>query len=191
MRDRSSDPVDDLLVMQAQDGDRRSMEELVRRWQRRLWAHAYRLTGTSDAAWDVTQQAWVAIIKGLGRLGDASRFRAWAYRIVSNKAMDHIASRRPGAQREAVIMSGSARQEHAAMLREALGRLEPEKKALLVLYYLEGLSVSELAFVLRTAEGTVKSRLHAARAEFRRLWRGESIQEARNGQRRRPEDDHR
>jgi DNA-directed RNA polymerase specialized sigma24 family protein len=104
MRDSASDPIDDLLVMQAQDGDRKSMEELVRRWQRRLWAHAYRLTGTSDAAWDVTQEAWMAII----------------------------------------------------------------------LYYVEGLSVSELAFALRTAEGTVKSRLHAARAEFRELWHRES-----------------
>ena len=174
MSDSASDPVDDLLVMRAQDGDRRSMEELVRRWQRRLWAHAYRLTGTSDAAWDVTQQTWMAIIKGLGRLGDPSRFRAWAYRIVSNKAMDHIASRRPRAEPEAATNNGSARQEHTAILRELLDRLGPDKRALLVLYYLDGLSVSELAFVLRTAEGTVKSRLHAARAEFRKLWQQES-----------------
>jgi RNA polymerase sigma-70 factor (ECF subfamily) len=69
MSDSAPDPVDDLLVMQAQDGDRGSMEELVRRWQRRLWAYAYQLTGTSDGAWDVTQQAWMAVIKGLGRLG--------------------------------------------------------------------------------------------------------------------------
>jgi hypothetical protein len=59
-------------------------------------------------------------------------------------------------------------------LLELLDRLEPEKRALLVLYYIEGLSVSELAFVLRTAEGTVKSRLHTARTEFRQLWHRES-----------------
>jgi RNA polymerase sigma-70 factor, ECF subfamily len=174
MSERAPDPVDDLLVMRAQEGDRRSMEELVRRWQRRLWAHAYRLTGTSDAAWDVTQQAWMAIITGLGRLGDPSRFRAWAYRIVSNKAMDQLASRRGSAEPEAATADRPARQEHTAILRELLDRIEPDKKALLVLYYLEGLKVSELAFVLRTTEGTVKSRLHAARAEFRKLWQQES-----------------
>jgi len=52
MTNSGSDPVDDLRVMQAQDGDRRSMEALVRRWQKRLWTHAYRLTGSSDVAWD-------------------------------------------------------------------------------------------------------------------------------------------
>lgn len=61
--------------MRRQDGDRKSMEELVRRWQRRLWAHAYRLTGTSDTAWEATQQAWIATIKGLCRLADPSRCR--------------------------------------------------------------------------------------------------------------------
>ncbi len=174
MSERAPDPVDDLLVMRAQDGDRGSMEELVRRWHRRLWTHAYRLAGSSDAAWDVTQQAWMAIIKGFGHLDDPSRFRAWAYRIVSNKAMDQIATRQPGARPDAAPHDGPARQERAAILRELLGRLVPDKRALLILYYLEGLTVSELAFVLRTPEGTIKSRLHAARTEFKRLWQQES-----------------
>lgn len=170
MTDTASDPVDDLLVMQAQDGDRRSMEDLVRRWQKRLWTHAYRLTASSDAAWDITQQAWMGIIKGLNRLHDPASFRSWAYRIVTNKVMDHLKSR---AQATAVSDGpehGAPRQEDRVILRDLLSRLQPEKQAILVLYYLEGLTVPELAFVLGVPQGTVKSRLHASRAELRKLW---------------------
>ena len=81
---------DQLLVMEAQDGDVRAMEALVRRWQKRLWQHALRLTDDREAAWDVTQQTWLGIIKGLRRLNDPARFRAWAYRITTNQAMDWL-----------------------------------------------------------------------------------------------------
>ncbi len=165
------DPVDDLLVMQAQDGDRRSMEALVRRWQKRLWTHAYRLTGRGEAAWDITQQAWLAIIKGLGRLHDPASFRAWAYRIVANKAMDHLKSETPpGAPPRWEAEPRAPRQERRAILQDLLHRMEPDKRALLVLYYLEGLTVTEVAFVLGIPPGTVKSRLHASRAELKKLW---------------------
>ncbi len=188
MTNRDSDPVDDLLVMQAQDGDARSMEALVRRWQKRLWTHAYRLTGRSEAAWDITQQSWLAIIKGLHRLHDPSRFRAWAYRIVANKAMDHLkvaashdaASNGPSPQRP-------PRQESRAVLRDLLQRLDPDKRAVLVLYYLEGLTISEIGFVLGIPPGTVKSRLHASRAELKRLWQ-ENTAETDHDRRRDQED---
>ncbi len=157
--------------MQAQDGNRRSMEDLVRRWQRRLWTHAYRLTGSSDAAWDITQQAWVAIVKGLRKLHDPASFRAWAYRIVANKAADHVKGRPTG---DAADNDGfeqrAPRQEDRVILDDLLGRLDGAKRHILVLYYLEGLTIPELGFVLGVPQGTVKSRLHAAREEFRRLW---------------------
>ena len=90
MQDKRSQIEDELLVMDAQTGDRSAMEALVRRWQKRLWLHALRLTGDREAAWDVTQQAWLGIVKGLRRLRDPARFRAWAYRIISNESADWI-----------------------------------------------------------------------------------------------------
>jgi len=189
MTNSVSDPVDDLLVMQAQDGDRRSMEALVRRWQKRLWTYAHRLTGRSEVAWDITQQTWVAIIKGLHRLHDPAKFKAWAYRIVANKAIDHLKSRAPGAAgSESADESRPPRQESRVILRDLLRRLEPGQQALLVLYYFEGLTVAEIGFVLGIPPGTVKSRLHASRAELRRLWERNA---AENGnERRRHQEDH-
>ncbi len=66
--------IDQLLVMDAQDGDAQAMEKLVSRWQKRLWQHAFRLTSDSQAAWDVTQQSWLGIIKGLQKLSIGRRY---------------------------------------------------------------------------------------------------------------------
>ena len=76
MANKRSDIEDQLLVMDAQDGDAGAMEKLVRRWQKRLWQHAFRLTSDSQAAWDVTQQSWLGIIKGLRKLHDPANFKA-------------------------------------------------------------------------------------------------------------------
>jgi RNA polymerase sigma-70 factor (ECF subfamily) len=82
MRD-PEDIHDEWLVLRCQEGDAAALTELVERWQPRLWRQAMRLTDNSDAAGDVVQQAWVAIIRGLGRLSDAACFRRWAYQIVT------------------------------------------------------------------------------------------------------------
>lgn len=162
-----SDPVDDLLVLRMQDGDRASVDELVRRWQKRLWMYALRISGDADAAWEVTQQTWLAIIKGIDGLDDPSRFRTWAFRIVSNKAIDY---RRRGLTHAGPERAGPAVQEHDLILRDILDRMEPEKKALLLLYYVEGFSVHEIGGMLHLPDGTVKSRLHASRASLRSMW---------------------
>lgn len=177
MSDSREQPVDEMLVLAAQDGHRPAMDELVRRWQKRLWRYARRLTGDSEAAWDITQQAWMAIIRGLRRLRHADRFRPWAYRIVRNKAMDHL-KRRP---REKRLAEGTLadpadtgdreRGEQARSLRALVDRMPPAHRAVLSLYYIDQLPLTEVAEVLDIPAGTVKSRLHAARNELRRRWR--------------------
>jgi DNA-directed RNA polymerase specialized sigma24 family protein len=75
MKQDHSNIEDQLLVMDAQDGDAQAMEKLVTRWQKRLWQHAYRLTDDSQGAWDITQQSWLGIIKGLRKLHDPAKFK--------------------------------------------------------------------------------------------------------------------
>jgi RNA polymerase sigma-70 factor (ECF subfamily) len=90
MRRTSEQIIDEILVIDCQAGSARALDALVSRWHRRLWQHAYRLVGDTDAAWDVTQQSWLAIIKGLRKLREPSYFKAWAYRITTSKAVDWI-----------------------------------------------------------------------------------------------------
>ena len=80
--------VDEILVMDCQSGSVKALDILVSRWQKRLWCYAYNLTGNSEAAWDITQESWLGIIKGLRKLHDPAKFRSWAYRITTNKSID-------------------------------------------------------------------------------------------------------
>lgn len=177
MQDKRSQIEDELLVIDAQLGDRSSMEALVRRWQRRLWHHALRLTCDHEAAWDVTQQAWLGIIKGLRKLHDPAKFRAWAYRITTNKAADWIrerASLRLAPLRD--VQDPQPCSDRATTVDELLQRMDAPKRTAICLYYFESLNIAEMSEVLGIPEGTVKSRLHAARKQLKELWHEQSEQ---------------
>jgi RNA polymerase sigma-70 factor (ECF subfamily) len=168
--------VDEILVMDCQSGRVKALEMLVSRWQKRLWRYAYHLTGDSEAAWDVTQDSWLGIIRGISRLNDPARFRPWAYRIVTNKANDWIRKGKRSVQANAELVGHNGtlaekeRQETAGDLHSILRLLPAQCRTVLSLYYLEEFGLSEVANILRIPEGTVKSRLHRARSQFKELW---------------------
>jgi RNA polymerase sigma-70 factor, ECF subfamily len=171
MKETLSDIEDQLLVMDAQDGDAKAMEELVRRWQERLWRHALRLTSNRDAAWDVTQDSWLGIIKGLRKLHDPASFKAWAYKITTNKSIDWIRKNNAAKLVGIEDVQPSQPTERSDLdLHELMDRLDVRKKAVLSLYYLEQLTVPEISLALDLPQGTVKSRLHSARRELKKLW---------------------
>ena len=171
MNDRNSYLIDEVLVMDAQDGDRHSMDELVQRWQKRLWLHAYRLTADPQAAWDVTQQTWLAIIKGLSKLHDPAKFKPWAYRIATNKAIDLLKAKQatqPLSEQPTQDMQTNAGAD--CTFFELLDHLNANQKAVIALYYMDDLTIAEISSVLDIPEGTVKSRLHNARNELKKRW---------------------
>ena len=171
MQNRKPQIEDELLVIDAQAGDRSAMDFLVRRWQKRLWQHAWRLTGNTEAAWDVTQQAWLGIVKGLGRLDDPAHFKAWVYRITSNKAADWIRQKSKRSHAPLVDAEAPSRdQDDIESVNELLQRMDPKKREAICLFYYENFSLAEMSMALDIPKGTVKSRLHAAREELRELW---------------------
>jgi RNA polymerase sigma-70 factor (ECF subfamily) len=176
MAEETEQLIDEILVMDAQTGSVKAMEALVRRWQKRLWRYAYDLTGRTDAAWDVTQDGWLGIVRGIRRLQDPAHFKAWAYRIVTNKANDwrrrEMRKNRaqPQATRREATIGETPRVEVSNDLRALLRRLSDRSRAVLTLHYIECFGVAEIAGILRIAKGTVKSRLHTARKELKQLW---------------------
>lgn len=171
MKNELSNIEDQLLVMDAQDGDVKAMEELVGRWQKRLWQHAFRLTSENQAAWDITQQSWLGIIKGLRKLNDPANFKAWAYRITTNKSIDWIKKDKAVKHISIEEVQGHQHREKKDIgVKELLGKLDIRKRAVLYLYYFERLSVSEISIALKIPGGTVKSRLANARKELKELW---------------------
>ncbi len=170
----------ELLVLRCQEGDSDAFEELVDRWQERLWRHAWRLTGDENAAWDALQEAWIAVGRGIRGLVDAEAFPAWAYRIVSNKCRDWIRKRRRRREADDAYVEKVRRKHEEALdarkrcagLREALARLPGRDKAILSLRYEEGFDTAEIAEILGIPAGTVKSRLHYARKRLRAMMEG-------------------
>ena len=84
---------DELLVLRSQDGDRGALDELVNRWQGRLFRHACRLTANPDSARDAVQEAWIAIVRGLPRFDGRAKFSTWAYRVATNACLDELRRR--------------------------------------------------------------------------------------------------
>ena len=171
---------DEWLVLRCQGGEPEAISALVARWQPRFQRLAARLTSDRDAANDLAQDAWLAIVRGLSRLEDPARFRVWAYRIVTHKCADWI--RRRAVRRDAAreLRNAASAQETSgqppawddmdeiARLRAALRQLPDDERTLLSLHYIDGLSVRELADVFKLPAGTVKSRLHHARGQLRK-----------------------
>jgi RNA polymerase sigma-70 factor (ECF subfamily) len=124
------------------------------------------------AAWDVLQEAWMCMLKGLRRLDDPGAFPGWAYRIVTFKCVDHMRRverrRRVEGQRQVRATEPTGQEDgDVAELRVALADLSVEQRAILSLHYHEELRVERIAEILGIPAGTVKSRLHHARAALK------------------------
>lgn len=176
--------LDEYLAAAARTGDRAAWERLVARWQPRLLRHAWRLTGHPDLARDMVQEAWVEILRGLRRLDDVAAFPAWAFRIVTRRCARAVRGRQLERARlvevelEAVTPSeqdaAGERASELAIVRAAMQALPAPQRAALSLFYLEDLSVAEIAVALDVPPGTVKTRLMHARRKIRARLEGDT-----------------
>lgn len=164
--------LDELLVLRAAAGDRKAFGLLAARWHGKLVAHAWRLIGERELAEDAVQGAWLEIAGGLGRLSDARAFPAWAYRIVSRRCARLIAAAaRHRGLAAALAAEPTLRDEPQAdtdpdRLRAEIARLPAPQRSALALFYLEEMSVAEVAVALDVPIGTVKTRLMHARRKL-------------------------
>lgn len=174
--------VDEYLVVAARAGDRQAFGDLVRRWQRRLLAHAWRLTGDPDAAQDAVQASWLEIARGLNRLKDETAFPAWAYRIVTRRCARDTAGRilrrrlahAVEAEPEAFALQPDAEaRDDAERLHRAIRSLPAAQRAAIALFHFEDLSIPEIAVALDVPAGTIKTRLMHARRRLRAVLEGE------------------
>lgn len=133
------------------------------------------MTDSEAAAWDVVQETWASVVKGLKKLKDASTFPCWLFRIVNNKCADlarqsQRQSRLNGRLQEDLKPEASPKvNEKTDVLKTAIEKLPPERKALIMLRYSGDFSIPEIAQVLEIPEGTVKSRLHRTVNELREI----------------------
>jgi RNA polymerase sigma-70 factor, ECF subfamily len=169
------------LVERAQAGDRDAFEALVRSRLERLLRLAISIVGNEADARDAVQDSCLRAWRELPRLRDADRFEAWLWRITINACRTSLRRRRRVAVHEIDVEDasfdidpmerGRPFAEEVTVrdaIRRAFRRLDPDKRTILVLHYVDERPVTEIAQLLGIAEGTAKSRLFAARKRLAR-----------------------
>ena len=165
------------LVERMGSGDEAALRDLYLSYGRRLFAHAFRLTGSADRAEDVVQNSLLAAWRATRSYRGDGSVLAWLLGIVRNQSLNAVrrkvlptttldqaeeadlATVLPDAQFEV--------RERQEAVRAALTRLSAQHREVLDLVFYQGLSLAETAQVCKCPVGTVKSRLHAAKARLR------------------------
>ncbi|MFC4009140.1 RNA polymerase sigma factor [Nonomuraea purpurea] len=161
---------DELLVVRAQLGERAALAELVSHWRVPVWTYVRRMLD-AERADDVSQEIWLAVVRGLPRLREPARFAPWLFTIARRSVTDRLRSQYAREELAAATDVGTEDPVEAmvdrAELLSALSELPVLEREVLVLFYLEDLPVEDCARICRIPAGTVKSRLNRARRLLR------------------------
>ena len=172
------------LIERAKKGDSEAFGVLVRRYEQRVVGVAMAVVKNQDDALELAQETFVRAWENISRFESRSSFTTWLYRIAANLAIDfwrregrHVVLHGDEAQGEFDRMpsaegdsfKAASRRELSSRLKQALGELTPEHRAVILLREVEGLSYDEISDVLQCPRGTVMSRLHYARSRLRTI----------------------
>jgi RNA polymerase sigma factor (sigma-70 family) len=166
---------DEWLAIRCQLGEPDAFDALIDRWHDALWRYARRLTGSDDAASDATQDVWLRVLRGIGRLREPARLRPWLFGIARRALMDRLRVKYAAPEMmDAADVDLAAGQPDDDLeleiesMQDAMARLPVVEREVLTLFYLRELTLAEVADILQVPVGTVKSRLFRARRLLRR-----------------------
>ena len=170
-RSDAAELLDSLLVTMVLAGDRRAASRLHARWHPRLLRTARRHTGDGELALSAVQDCWLSIWRSLPALRDTTRFAPWAFGILRRRCAEQV----NGQARERKHAHDAEDAEPAAVpvtedrlpIAQALAGLSPVHRLAAHLFFVEGLTLAEIAEVQDVPEGTVKSRLFHARRQLK------------------------
>jgi RNA polymerase sigma factor (sigma-70 family) len=172
----------ELLVLRTKRGDLSAVEEIVRHWERQLFYYVRGLVGREQDAWDILQETWLRVVRDIGSLRDPKALSAWLYTVARNRALTHMrdSSREElmaecGEDLAQAPENGDLSFEDAEAIHSALSKLTLPHREVLTLYFMEDLSIDEIASVLRCPTGTIKSRLHFAKRALKAILQQEGI----------------
>jgi len=172
LRDLESD-----LIRRAASGDPGAFEKLFYRYERRVMALAFRVTGDTDLAADVTQEVFIRVYRSLTRFRQGNRFFTWLYRITVNASYDVL--RKVRRYREVPLHEAGAACPRTMTFPEdgtdgtadaiwsLIGRLSTPQRTAFMLRETEDLSCREIAAVMGCTPATVRSHLSHARMRLR------------------------
>ena len=167
-------------IIRIRSGDIEALGELYERYKTQVYRTAWAITRDEKVAEDVLQDAFLRVYTYAGSFDETQPLGPWLYRVTVNLAYSWArrAKRWVNLVQDAFESLKSPQQspENVAeergqwrMLKQAIDALPDSQRVVIVLYYLEELSVKEIAYAIDVPEGTVKSRLHYARERLRKI----------------------
>lgn len=170
-----------MLRVKAGDVDRMGL--LFERYHRPLFGFLYHMLGRTEASEDLVQNVFYRMLKYRHTYTGDGEFRAWMYQLARNVLADYVRKNRHAAHHTDVADladhlgggigadEGLEQAQDVALLHQALARLSPDHREVLVLSRFQELKYAEIAQVLNTTEGAVKVRVHRAMNELKQTYR--------------------
>lgn len=183
----SLDSSEERFIERLRAQDERAFNELVVAYEHRVFRLVFRMLGRRSEAEDMAQEVFVQVFKAVGQFRGDCRISTWIYRIAVNLCknrikylsrrhdrdqdeLEAVAERAPLSQAKGVTFGDVARPDHMVeglqlerIVQQAMAKIEPEFREVLVLRDVEDLSYEEIAEITGLPEGTVKSRIHRGR----------------------------
>jgi RNA polymerase sigma-70 factor (ECF subfamily) len=181
---------DQEVVLQAREGRQAAYRELIRRYERPIFALIFRMVRDRELAEDLSQETFVKALNAIGSYRPEFKFSSWIFKIANNAAIDHLRRREldtlslegsphaatPEAMQATALQIGNREEspreavearELGSAIEAAIGRLRPEYRSCILLRHVEGRAYEEIAEILDLPLGTVKTYIHRARNELR------------------------
>jgi RNA polymerase sigma-70 factor (ECF subfamily) len=176
---------DEDLVARSKTGDTDSFNQLVTRWERPIFALAYRTLGREEDARDVTQETFLRAFRAIGGFKGDAKFSSWLYRIALNLCRDwmrkdrrtpivavpegveleHLAGERGPTE---TVEDLAVRTELSAVVEKAMKKLPAEQRQAIVLKEYHGLTFQEVADLMKCPLSTVKTRVYQGLSTLRK-----------------------
>jgi RNA polymerase sigma-70 factor (ECF subfamily) len=178
------------VVLRARSGQESAYRELIRRYERPVFAMVFRMVRDRELAEDLSQETFVKALNAIESYRPEFKFSSWIFKIANNAAIDHLRRREldtlsldgsphaetPEAMQATALQIGARQEtpldtveakELGTAIEAAIGSLRPEYRSCILLRHVEGRAYEEIAEILNLPLGTVKTYIHRARNELR------------------------
>ena len=178
------------VVALAREGREAAYQELIRRYERPVFALVYRMVRDRETAEDLAQETFIKVLNAIGTYRPEFKFSSWVFKIANNTAIDHLRRKEldtlslegsphattPEGVEATALQVGSGDEspletveaiELGGEIERAIAQLRPEYRSCILLRHVEGRAYEEIAEMLDLPLGTVKTYIHRARHELR------------------------
>ncbi len=179
---------DEMLVKGCQKGQLEAFEELIKKYEKKVYSLCYRYSGNYDDANDLAQEAFLKVYNSIDKFKGKSAFSTWLYRVTANVCLDEMRKQKksplsldkPQETEEGEMYFSLPDQKYnpeviaekndlRQLVHKGIGELPKEQRIIIILREMEELSYEEISEVLEISIGTVKSRLNRARKNLKEI----------------------